>query len=73
MNEEDLEKISYVEENKKCPICGSDRISIHKGVEIEVIENLKTGKILHKGKSGTTTFWIYQCRKCKWISETCTE
>lgn len=70
ISEEDFKKIEYVEENNKCPICGSDKISICKGVEIEIEENLKTGKILHKGKSGTTIFWLYKCRKCNWTSET---
>lgn len=73
MSEEDYKKILYVEETNKCPICGSNRISIYKGVEIGVEENLATGKVLHKSKSGTTTFWVYKCRKCNWESETCTE
>lgn len=73
MSEEDFEDIEYVEENNKCPKCGSKRISICRGVEIEVEENLSTGKVLSMSKSGTTTFWIYKCRKCGWLSETCSE
>ncbi len=73
MSEEDYKKIQYVEETNKCPECRSNRISICKGVEIEIEENLSTGKVLHKGKSGTTTFWLYKCRKCNWTSETCCE
>lgn len=73
MTEKDYKEIEYVEKNKKCPKCKSDKISICKGVEIDVEENMSTGKILHKGKSGTTLFWVYKCRKCNWISESCSE
>lgn len=45
MSEEDFKNIEYVEENNKCPKCGSKRISICKGVEISVEENLSTGKV----------------------------
>lgn len=55
------------------PKCGSKRISICRGVEISVEENLSTGKVLSRSKSGTTIFWIYKCRKCGWLSETCSE
>ena len=72
-SKENFENIEYVEENNKCPKCGSKRISICKGVEISIEENLSTGKVLSRGKSGTTTFWIYKCRKCGWLSETCSE
>lgn len=61
------------EEVMKCPKCGSERISICKGVEISVEENLKTGKILKKDRFGSITFWSYKCRKCGWVSETCHE
>ncbi len=73
MSKEDLENIGYVEENNKCPKCGSEKISICKGVEIEVEENLSTGKVLSRGRVGSTTFWLYKCRKCGWLSETCSE
>lgn len=67
------ERYEYAEETNKCPKCGSDRISICKGVEISVEKNLKTGKILKRDKIGSIKFWLYKCRKCGWISETCTE
>lgn len=73
MSEEDFKNIEYVEENNKCPKCDSKRISICKGVEISVEENLSTGKVLSRSKGSTTTFWIYKCRKCGWLSETCSE
>lgn len=56
-----------------CEKCGSKRISICKGIEISIEENLSTGKVLSRSKSGTTIFWIYKCRKCGWLSETCSE
>jgi ssDNA-binding Zn-finger/Zn-ribbon topoisomerase 1 len=70
---EDFDEIKYVEETNKCPKCGSERISICKGVEISVEENMSTGKILRKSKYGTTTFWVFKCRKCNWTSEACSE
>lgn len=68
-----MEKVKYVEENKKCPKCGSTRITISQGVEIKVEQNLSTGKILSKSKKGDIVHWTYICRKCGWQSITCTE
>lgn len=73
MSEEDFKNIEYVEENDKCPKCGSKRISICSGFEINVEKNLSTGKVLRKSKSGSTTFWLYKCRKCGWLSKACCE
>lgn len=73
MNNEKQKEIQYVEKTNKCPKCKSSKISICKGVEISIEENMSTGKILRRSKSGSTTFWVYKCRSCNWISETCCE
>lgn len=73
MDDKKFEEIQYVEQTNQCPKCKSNKITIHKGVEFSVEENMATGKILRRSKSGTTTFWVYKCRSCDWVSETCCE
>lgn len=73
ITEEQEKELDSVIKNKKCPKCGSKRITISKGVEIEVEENLSTGKILSRRNIGDVIHWSYICRKCNWHSITCTE
>lgn len=68
-----FEEIQYVEQTNQCPKCKSNKISICKGVEFSIEENMSTGNVLRRSKSGTTTFWVYKCRSCNWESETCCE
>lgn len=61
---------------KKCPKCGSDRITEFTTYDAVIGRNMKTGKIIYRDKNPETevpTLWSYRCRKCGWDSQAFTE
>ena len=63
---------------KRCPNCGSKRISRMNTYTIDREINVSTGKFIkRKGTTNTAIirggilfFWLYKCRKCGWASDT---
>lgn len=62
-----------IEETKKCPMCGSKRISHINTYQVVEEVNLSSGRRLNKIKLKRLTpysrvFNNYMCRKCGWQS-----
>lgn len=62
-----------IEDTKKCPVCGSKRISHINTYQVLEEINLSSGKRLNKIKLSDLTpysrvFNNYLCRKCGWQS-----
>jgi predicted RNA-binding Zn-ribbon protein involved in translation (DUF1610 family) len=57
---------------KKCPECGSDKITRFNTYNAVVGVNVKTGKVIYRDKNydkGDITLYSYRCRACGWNSD----
>lgn len=73
MTEKEIREQGYYleEENFKCPICNSKRISIIETFQVWQERNLNGKKIYNKNYNRTPygrIFHSYKCRKCGWDS-----
>ena len=70
--DEEIRKQGYfMEEEKRCPICNSKRISKIETFQVWTIKNLSSGKIIDRNTQLSPygrVFHSYKCRKCGWES-----
>lgn len=72
MTEKNMKEEGYfIEEEKKCPLCGSKKISISETFQVWRERKMNGVKIYDKNYRLTPfgrVFHSYKCRKCGWQS-----